>query len=537
MGVGTPPPSNDMGTDSPTPLPARDPRREATPASQRGKNNATTPTEDEGGENLWASVLSEVQTNRSSHLPSSKALLVLGDKESGKTTLIAKIQGNEDPKKGAGLEYCYIDVRDEYRDDHTRLGSWTLDGDASHANLLRFALTESNFTDNTILLCVSMTTPWNIMDQLQNWSSLLQDHIDKLGLSAETTKTLQNENIRKWQNYTEPGDEMDSGSPSKRISRNLEMEPSEELLPLQENTLTRNLGLDLIVVVTKTDYMTDLERDYDYKEEHFDFIQQSIRKFCLQYGAALFYTSVKDDKNCDVFYKYLVHRIYGFPFKTPALVVEKDAVFIPAGWDNDKKIAILYENMHSVKPDQYYTDVIARPIVRKPGASNRDLEVVAEDEQQFLLRQQQYLQQGGVPPQSAGGGPGGIPSVQKTPDRKNVGSPGVQGSPKKMEPGKPGVVGPGGAATSEGVLANFFNSLLSKKTGQGGPGGSPGQPGAQINSPPGKEDYKAAAMRSDAAAELDRLTRSQKKGPLPPGSSSSGHSSLDNSINNSTSDC
>ena len=27
-------------------------------------------------------------------------------------------------------------------------------------------------------------------------------------------------------------------------------------------------------------------------------------------------------------------------------MVEKDAVFIPAGWDNDKKISILYENMH-----------------------------------------------------------------------------------------------------------------------------------------------------------------------------------------------
>ena len=61
--------------------------------------------------------------------------------------------------------------------------------------------------------------------------------------------------------------------------------------------------------------MSDLERDYDYKEEHFDFIQQSVRKFCLQYGAALFYTSVKEDKNCDVLYKYLVHRIYNFPFK------------------------------------------------------------------------------------------------------------------------------------------------------------------------------------------------------------------------------
>ena len=78
--------------------------------------------------------------------------------------------------------------------------------------------------------------------------------------------------------------------------------------------------------------MADLEKDYDYKDEHFDFIQQAVstlkrpfdnidhfpgqvRKFCLQYGASLFYTSVKEDKNCDLLYKYLVHRIYHFPFK------------------------------------------------------------------------------------------------------------------------------------------------------------------------------------------------------------------------------
>ena len=63
-----------------------------------------------------ASVLGEVQTSRSSALPSSKNILVLGDKESGKTTLIAKLAGNEDPKKGAGLEYGFINVRDEERE-------------------------------------------------------------------------------------------------------------------------------------------------------------------------------------------------------------------------------------------------------------------------------------------------------------------------------------------------------------------------------------------------------------------------------------
>ena len=103
-------------------------------------------TESKIDENLWASVLSEVQTSRNSHLPTSKNLLVLGDKESGKTTLIAKLHANEDPKKVAGLEYGYIDVRDEYRDDQTRLGHWILDGNPSHSHLLRFALTEENFT-------------------------------------------------------------------------------------------------------------------------------------------------------------------------------------------------------------------------------------------------------------------------------------------------------------------------------------------------------------------------------------------------------
>ena len=52
---------------------------------------------------------------------------MLGDKESGKTTLVAKLQGNEDPKKGAGLEYGYIDVRDEYRDGNFSPESYYFD--------------------------------------------------------------------------------------------------------------------------------------------------------------------------------------------------------------------------------------------------------------------------------------------------------------------------------------------------------------------------------------------------------------------------
>ena len=37
----------------------------------------------------------------------------------------------------------------------------------------------------------------------------------------------------------------------------------------------------------------------------------------------------------------------------------------PAGWDNEKKIAILHENFTTVKPDDAYEDFIAKPPVRK----------------------------------------------------------------------------------------------------------------------------------------------------------------------------
>ncbi len=40
------------------------------------------------------------------------------------------------------------------------------------------------------------------------------------------------------------------------------------------------------------------------------------------------YTSAKDKRNIDQVYKYMLHRIFGFPFTMPANVVDKDAIFM-----------------------------------------------------------------------------------------------------------------------------------------------------------------------------------------------------------------
>lgn len=58
-----------------------------------------------------------------------------------------------------------------------------------------------------------------------------------------------------WQDYIEPGDELDPSSPMKRSSRNLgdgDLDgDNEDRTPLPEGTLTNNLGLDIVIVVTK----------------------------------------------------------------------------------------------------------------------------------------------------------------------------------------------------------------------------------------------------------------------------------------------
>uniref|UniRef100_A0A6Q2Y8N5 Dynein light intermediate chain n=1 Tax=Esox lucius TaxID=8010 RepID=A0A6Q2Y8N5_ESOLU len=396
-------------------------------------------SEEEEGQNLWSSILSEVSTRSRSKLPSGKNALILGDTGTGKTTLIAKLQGVEEYVKGRGLEYLYFNVHDDDIDDHAMCNAWILDGDLYHKGLQKFAVCGENLADTMALLVVDMSRPWLVLDSLQKWASVLREHIDKLRVNPETLRDLEQRLVRQFQEYTEPGGDH-SASPQRRNPVAGDAEEECVVLPLGDNTLTHNLGVPVMVVCTKCDTFGSLEKDHDYREEHFDFIQSHIRHFCLQYGAALLYTSTKENKNIDLLYKYLVHRLYGFPFDLSAQVVEKDSVFIPSGWDNEKKVAILYENFQSLKKEDKFEEVIIQPPVRKVV---HEKELGAEDDQVFLLKFQTLLSK--QPPAAAG-----RPVVS------------VWGNFTEKDP----------KATSEGVLANFFNSLLSKKSVEGGGGGN-----------------------------------------------------------------
>uniref|UniRef100_A0AAX7TD79 Dynein light intermediate chain n=1 Tax=Astatotilapia calliptera TaxID=8154 RepID=A0AAX7TD79_ASTCA len=436
-------------------------------AAGTGDNN----NEEEEGQTLWSSILSEVSTRSSSKLPSGKNILIFGEDGSGKTTLMAKLQGAEHNKKGRGLEYLYLSVHDEDRDDLTRCNVWILDGDLYHKGLLKFAVTAQSLPDCLAVFVVDMSRPWTTMESLQKWASVLRDHVDKLKIPPENMREMEQKMIKAFQEYTEPEDATPS-SPQRRAPTAGEDE--DVVLPLGENTLTHNLGIPVLIVCTKCDAVSVLEKEHDYRDEHFDFIQSHIRRFCLHYGAGLIYTSVKEEKNLDLLYKYIVHKLYDFQFVTPALVVEKDAVFIPSGWDNEKKIGILHENFTTVRPEDPFEDFITKPPVRKLV---HDKEINAEDEQVFLMKQQVDV----------------------------AISPFIMIS-FPYHHHHHHFISPTAGAANEGVLANFFNSLLSKKTGAPGSPGA-GAVGAGVQGSAKKTGQKPGL--TDVQAELDRMTRKQ----------------------------
>ncbi|CAH8650162.1 unnamed protein product [Schistosoma intercalatum] len=464
--------------------------------------------ETETAKRLWSSLLDEVTNKAKVGLSDSKNLVVFGDDQCGKSTLICRLQGNEDKREGFGLEYDIIEVKDEVKDGSysnniitfnlvsANLSVFVIDGNPIQSYLLKYVMTEDSFNDQMAIIVVSINEPWKIIEALEKWAEILNKHISKLKLSKKMIKVCKSRISKEFYGYAEPeASTNDIINPVNLASLSTVYATSQETTPqlsflndnesfieemYEDNVLNNNLGVPLIVVVTKTDLMKIMIKENQYSEEHFDFIQMHIRRFCLSYGAALFYVSVKEDKNCDLLNRYIRHRIYGFPFSQSAYIVEGDCIFIPAGWDNHKKINILGENLTKINAQHPFSTVIPRPVPRK--AIHREPEIMAIDEQAFLLRLSTIKENENIDPNMLKEflGSGGLPSNSKQPTNSfKIGSGAktmddnsrLLVSPTPIFRTKISPVGPTNnltstpsiQGTSDGVLADFFSNLLKKR--------------------------------------------------------------------------
>ncbi|VDN50831.1 unnamed protein product [Dracunculus medinensis] len=393
---------------------------------------SSTNTDDE---RIWTQILSEVSANGTSNTPQGSILFLGGDRQSGKSWLLSRLEKREVSGRGSALEYHFLNVNTDYRDssyayqlsiagggvapgESITLPVWVLDGDQAFAPLIKFALTNC-LSRCVVVLCASILQPYSIIPTLNKWSKLLDSQIANIfdrGSIAEARKAQE----LFWQEYVEP---LDSSMHSDKIPS---MEAEQILLPLQQNILTHNTGVAVVVVLTKCDLAAS-----ELSDELLDRIQYHTRKFCMQHGAALVYTSAKEEQNTALLFKYLAHRVCGTPFTMPAHVVEKNAVFVPAGWDNEKKLDIIKETISDIEQPLEVVLFFIKMKIPRQRQQVKDQWIEAEDEQVFLQK---------------------LASIDATSSKKNM-------AQKTMNEGGDG----------NSPLISFFNNLLKNKEGQAVP--------------------------------------------------------------------
>lgn len=158
------------------------------------------------------------------------------------------------------------------------MGVWILDGDvACSAPLLKFALKSETVENTIILLVASMTQPWALLSTLKKWTTLIEEHLDRLKLDPIRLREMRDRFQYEFQHYVEPNESttmLTSSTSSTTIKNSTNRIPNsissvslasstatttmsptsadeQVVLPLPDGVLTKSLGIPIIVVITK----------------------------------------------------------------------------------------------------------------------------------------------------------------------------------------------------------------------------------------------------------------------------------------------
>ncbi|KAG5461124.1 MAG: hypothetical protein BJ554DRAFT_6730, partial [Olpidium bornovanus] len=296
----------------------------------------------QSGEDLWGSILKTVSTSRA--IP-TKNVVVLGDPNTGKSTLVAHLadasaaarvtneaageeaadaaavgkkarkQSTADPRvfgenSELALSYSYADVRDEDNEDLlAHLGIFQLGAsEPVYRSLLSFAINADTLPDSLVVITLDWTRPWRFVETLQRWLSVFEEsvlHVEHEGGGRADGKWSRGKArrialrpyhvlvIRTAGALAERATYADGFEKWRGTSRKSAGNRGSKtvMLPLEEGILTKNFGVPLVVVCCK------LTNDSSYL-----FAPSAD-------GAALFYTSQQRPESFSRLREYILHRL------------------------------------------------------------------------------------------------------------------------------------------------------------------------------------------------------------------------------------
>ena len=179
------------------------------------------------------------------------------------------------------------------------------------------------------IIMPDLEQPWDIMNQCEKWMSVLKSAIFKItpNLDFKQLERLRERIVNVCKTYEEPefdkdgklinkkirlnknqqnNDSMDDSQPKIEdidVSLMEEQEMMEDLrkeIELPEGVLVTNLFIPCAVICSKVDLIEHGEKDIKIMlERNIDYIQVTLRKFCMHYGASLVFASSNSNTNIE----------------------------------------------------------------------------------------------------------------------------------------------------------------------------------------------------------------------------------------------
>ena len=110
-----------------------------------------------------------------------------------------------------------------------------------------------------------------------------------------------------------------------------------------------------------------------------EFILSHIRLLALEYGATIIYTSGKANINLIVLYNYICHVLFNFELAHKPNFIEKEAYFIPSGYD-DLKLLESNPEIKKYLEESYETRI--KPVTKEKQIVEEDIQ--CEDTNTFF---------------------------------------------------------------------------------------------------------------------------------------------------------
>ncbi|CAG9326675.1 unnamed protein product [Blepharisma stoltei] len=297
----------------------------------------------------------------------------------GKNSVYSQLIAPDDPIPiTSPIHYSHINaknIEDPQSLKISRINIWTLDH-PQLKDLLEFALKPKQLNKTIFGIVLDWSQPWTFLEDLHQWIEIWHEKLGKVlsSLPLDDQDQMVQGVERYMKAYKDPSEE----------TKEEKIDEAVQEIPLPEGVLQVNLGVPIVIICCKSDLIWSVDKSRDQCERILDFTLKSLREFAVTYGASIIYTSSKTGINVNTFYNYIVHRLYGFRFTQKAQIIDRESIFIPAGWDSPN---LIREMDYLGILEKQFNDLLPKPRYR--GTKKEEIPFVSD--QDFLVQVQERL--------------------------------------------------------------------------------------------------------------------------------------------------